>query len=88
MGLGLGGAGITSFGSAVFWAVRHAGTWEAALLGCSFFDIGRIRRGPESSSGSLPHIVVVEELRNIAAPVEQGGQSDRQDDRQLYNRFL
>lgn len=41
-GLGLGGgAGLTSFFfSAPFFAACHAGTWEAALLGCSFFDSG------------------------------------------------
>ncbi len=50
--------------------------------------IGQLRCGSERSAGRLPYIVVVEELCNIAAPIEQGGQSDGQDDKQFNNGFL
>ena len=36
--------------------------------------VRKFRRGAEGPARRLPHIVVVEELRNIAAPIEQGGQ--------------
>ena len=49
--------------------------------------IGKLRRGAEGPSRRLPHIVVVKELSDVAAPVEQSAQGDGDDDSQLNQLF-
>ena len=43
--------------------------------------VGKLRRGAEGPARRLPHIVVVEKLCDIAAPVEQGEKGDGDDDK-------
>ena len=49
--------------------------------------VGKLRRSAEGSARCLPYVVVVEELSNVAAAVEQGGQSDRDNNEQFYQLF-
>lgn len=74
---------------------RHTAAYTVQAVGPAEYrgdtdkeiGVGKLRRSAEGSARRLPHVIVVKELSDVAAAVEQGGQSDGDNNEQFYQLF-